>query len=144
MTEARLRRFTRRWFAEWLPDKPAFGRASDLMTRFINHRPEEAWRRILALVKDAPSDFALSCVAAGSLEDFLCDHGPAFIDEVEAEAVRNERLAACLGNVWGWTRMDESLYARVRKASRPSAFGMSDAELLERQKDVPPHPKLEG
>jgi hypothetical protein len=98
----------------------------------IAGRPDDAWRRILTLVRDAPSADALMCVAAGPLEDFLCDHAPGFIERLEDEAARNDRFASCLGGVWGWSRIDPTLYCRIRAAARPRPTVPTDAEIDER------------
>lgn len=109
-------RIAGRWFAEWGSNPPVFGRATDWLGKLIDHKPERAWVFILALVAFAPDDEALGWVAAGPLEDFLCQHGPAFIDRVEAVAVTSTRFKSCLPRVWGHTRMAPAVYGRLRRA----------------------------
>jgi hypothetical protein len=113
----RPKRIARRWFSEWAPDPPVYGRASAWLMKLTQHKPERAWAFILTLIDNAPSEDALEWVAAGPLEDLLCDHGPAFIARVEALAATNARFKACLPHVWGHTRMDPPTYRRLRRVA---------------------------
>jgi len=102
----RQRSIARRWFSEWTPDPPVYGRATEWLMNLVEYKPERAWDFILTLVDNAPNEDALGWVAAGPLEDLLCEHGPTFIDRVEAIATNNARFKACLPKVWariGWT-----------------------------------------
>jgi len=119
-------RLARAWFDEWEPDEPQWGWASDWLFERVWDAPQEAWPLIVALVEYAPSTDLLACVAAGPLEDLLCLHGPQFIEQVEAQARRSKRFRRCLVGVWGWSRMDPAVYARLlraRKQRRPWRYG---------------------
>jgi hypothetical protein len=76
-------------------------------------QPEEAWTLILALVERAPSDEALSFVAAGPIEDFLGHHGAEWASRVAAEAESNDRFRDSLNYVWGWNSFPDSVWLEV-------------------------------
>ena len=47
-------------------------------------------------------------LAAGPLEDFLAAYGRDFVERVEAEAGRDQRMAWALGGVWQFTMPDDA------------------------------------
>jgi hypothetical protein len=107
----RLARFVHRWHVEW--DTGQFGRASLILNHLIDDRPEEAWKRILALIACA-NETALGSVGAGPLEDLIRQHGGVFVDTIEACARENSGLRAALSNVWlseGETELGRRLVA---------------------------------
>ena len=79
-------------------------------------QPERAWPIILELVRRAPDDEITSIIAAGPLENLLCEHGPSFIERVEQQAQVNPWFRHCLAGVWGWSRMLPEVYSRMRAA----------------------------
>jgi hypothetical protein len=54
--------------------------------------------------------------AAGPLENLLAEHGPQFIDMVEAEARRDRRFMWTLGCVWK-NSMNDDVWTRVQRAA---------------------------
>ena len=60
-------------------------------------------------------------LAAGPIEDLLGHHGPDFIEEIEAEAGRDPRMAWALGGVWQFLMSDE-MYARVTRVAGGSEY----------------------
>ena len=108
-----MARFVQKWFAEWEPEPPRFGRATQLLNCLIEERPNEAWEHILALISQAREE-SLGYVAAGPLEDLLSRHGLAIIDRVEETATSNPRFASCLTGVWGHISFEPSVYARIQ------------------------------
>jgi len=117
MNPAQVQRFVRSWFSEWVPDPPDFGPATRQLAELIDHEPEQAWALILALVEHASNEYALDMVAAGPLEDLICEHGLVFINRIEELAATNQRFKNCLSYVWGSNRLEASIYARMRKAA---------------------------
>lgn len=113
MNPKRTARFVRKWFAEWEPEPPRFGRASQILNHLIDTKPDEAWDRILALIAEAKPE-SLCYVAAGPLEDLLSHHGPTMIERIEALAASDPRFLSCLAGVWGHTRFESAIYARVQ------------------------------
>jgi hypothetical protein len=109
-------KFVHDWVAEWASEPPVFGWATDLLFDEIRNAPEAAWDLILKLIGSAPDDGPLGWVAAGPLEDLLCQWGPTFIDRVEALARSDDRFRRSLTGVWGWSRMDPDVYSRMRRA----------------------------
>ena len=109
--------FERLWFSEWLSEPAVFGEATDLLVRLIDDDPEQAWLLIRRLVEQADSEVALQCVAAGPLEDLLCDHGPQFIDRAESAARDQLPFRRALATVWGHNRMAADVRRRVTLAA---------------------------
>jgi len=119
MNSQRTARFVRRWFAEWEAEPPKYGRASQILDGLIQVRPDEAWIRILELFAQAKAE-SLGFVASGPLEDLLSVHGALMIDRVEAAAVTNVRFASCLAGLWGDSRFDPIVHARIQRLIHPS------------------------
>src|SRR5438874_13166017 len=79
--------------------------ASDELDYLAREQPERGWPVILSLIAASPSDQFLAIVAAGPLEDLLCEHGPAFITRTEEEARRDPHFRRALAGAWGSSRM---------------------------------------
>jgi hypothetical protein len=79
--------------------------------------PEGAFAAILRAVEFELTPEQLSVLAAGPLEVLLSEHGPDFIERVEAEAAQNARFNYLLGGVWRLS-MSEDVWSRVQKARR--------------------------
>ena len=77
--------------------------------------PEEVWPIILRLVELSINDQRLSDVAAGPLEDLICNHGGQIISRVEIQAKMNPKFRRCLSGIWGWSSMPEAMQARIKK-----------------------------
>jgi hypothetical protein len=105
------------WFIEWSADPPIYGRATQFLIALLDNKPDRAWDFILSLVENSSSDKVIWNIAAGPLEDLLCDYGPIFIDRVEEVATKDQRFRKCLTGVWGSNRMDPSVYSRMRRAA---------------------------
>jgi hypothetical protein len=78
--------------------------------------PECGWSLILTLVAEAANERCLSYVAAGPLENMLNRHGDAVIARVELQARRDPKFRLALSNVWGTSRAEGDVFARVRVA----------------------------
>lgn len=113
--------FERTWFSEWLSKPTRFGEATDLLVHLIDDDPEQAWLLIRRLIDQADSEVALQCIAAGPLEDLLCDHGPQFIDRAEAAARHQPPFRRALTTVWGHNRMAADVRRRVTLAAGAQA-----------------------
>ncbi len=84
--------------------------------------PDEAWRLILLLVANAPSDAALSIVGFVPLTELILAHGEALIDRIEAEAARDPRFRRCLTSVCQEPcepDIPEALWSRIERAQLP-------------------------
>jgi hypothetical protein len=88
---------------------PALDHVEDLIRR----DPETAWTVIQELVRRATCDEVLAYIAAGPLENLLCNHPHAFIDRVEVLAARDAHFRRALSGVWGWSRMPDDVVARL-------------------------------
>ena len=91
-------------------DLPA---AWDAVNELVRHDPEEAWLVVQDLVRRATRDEVLAYIAAGPLEDLLCEHPYVFIDRVETLAAQDARFRRALSGVWGWSRMPPDIVARL-------------------------------
>ena len=90
--------------------------ASDELDDLVREEPERAWPIILLIIARAPSDLFLAIVAAGPLENLLCEHGINFIERVEQEAACDPRFRHGLAGVWGSSSMPLELQERLRRA----------------------------
>jgi len=110
--------FVRKWFSEWEPNPPRFGRATTILNEEISRDPDSAFKRILALVSAARDKASQELIGAGPLEDLLSIHGTLIVDRIEAEAARNPCFANCLACVWGSTRFDPEVFKRVQRITK--------------------------
>jgi hypothetical protein len=109
-----MARFVRKWFSEWEPDPPLFGRATDILNHLIDENPDMAWERICALVAQAKPE-SLCYVVAGPLEDLLMKHGSAIIDRVESLTTSDPRFLSSLAGVRGHISFEPAIFARVQR-----------------------------
>jgi hypothetical protein len=101
------------YLANFAGDKSYFW-AFDEVCDLLSSDPERVWRITLQLIARAPDELTLSYVSAGPLEDILARHGPAFIERIESLAQHDPKFLEALCSVWGHTRFDPSIYARVQ------------------------------
>jgi hypothetical protein len=87
--------------------------ASDELDYLAWEQPERGWPVILSIIAGGPSDRFLAIVAAGPLEDLLCEHGPSFIEQ---EAHKDPHFRHALAGVWGDSRMAADVHTRLRQA----------------------------
>ncbi len=80
-------------------DRWVFGHVWDMK---YEGRWDDLWEVILAMSRDPVEMEAgpLSIIAAGPLEDLICEAGPTFIDRVMHEAKFNRRFGRLLTGVW--------------------------------------------
>lgn len=84
------------------------------VTNLVLYAPHEAWPFVLQLIGLAP-DESLAYVAAGPLEDFLCEHGDAFLSALRSAAENDARLRQALCGVWGKNRMNAIVWDEVQR-----------------------------
>jgi hypothetical protein len=94
-------------------DRPDLFWASDRLRDLIEHAPDDAYDVIRDLVRQAPSPYVLSIVAAGPLEDLLSDWGERVIDRLESDAREDPKLMAACAGVWKLYMSDE-VWTRLR------------------------------
>jgi Family of unknown function (DUF6869) len=87
--------------------------ALDQLEDLIRDDPETAWSIIQELVRRATRDEVLAYIAAGPLENLLCNHPRAFIDRVEDLAAQDAHFRRALSGVWGWESMPDDVLARL-------------------------------
>jgi hypothetical protein len=75
--------------------------------------PEVQWVFILAAMDRAEGDETLGHLAAGPVEHLLGHHGDAYIERIEAEALRSPRFLRMMSGVWRYM-MSDAVWARVQ------------------------------
>jgi uncharacterized protein DUF6869 len=75
--------------------------------------PDGAWQITVELVARASDEDTLGYVAAGALEDLICQHPDAMIDRVGSRARQDARFRQAVARVWGWTRIPQHIRARL-------------------------------
>jgi hypothetical protein len=105
------------YLANYAGDQAAFW-AYEEACELLDSDPERLWRITLLLIEHASDEVALAYVAAGPLEDMLAQHGPAFIQRVEALARRDSRFRLALSGVWGHTSFNRDVYERIQAVIR--------------------------
>jgi hypothetical protein len=81
----------------------------------VRSDPERSWIVIKAIQAEDNTDFILSNLAAGPLEDLLVRWGDHFAPRFEALAKNDTRFRFLLGLVWK-NEISESVWARIRRA----------------------------
>jgi hypothetical protein len=88
----------------------AWTRAADV----VQKQAAGGWMLIRFLVEGAADEGQLMSIAAGPLEDYLGEHGPAVMDELEAAARSDPKLLRALAGLWkNW--IDDDVWARIQK-----------------------------
>jgi hypothetical protein len=77
---------------------------------------ERYWKIINEIKRIDDSDFMLSNLAAGPIEDVLVNSGSIFIERIEECAKADERFRAMLGMVWK-NDIPDDIWERVERAS---------------------------
>jgi hypothetical protein len=75
-------------------------RAFDKVWDWVHNDPEMAWQFTLCAMNRCKDDAQLAYLAAGPLEDLLKKYGPQFIDRIEDEARKSEKMVRALSGVW--------------------------------------------
>lgn len=129
MTEEEVNRLTGAWIDYWerwknltraerlMDDSGEW--IDELISPAYDCDPEGLWQFIQTAYKREMSDRLFAVLAAGPLEDLLCDHGPDFIDRVETEARQNPRFRELLGGVW-CRNMAADVWERIGKYRGPT------------------------
>ena len=90
--------------------------ATEELMAMVSSDPERAWRLTLEMLRSVQDALFRAYVAAGPLEDLLCNHGSLFIERVEALAKTEPWFLESLRTVYGHIRMQPEIYARVQQA----------------------------
>ena len=72
----------------------------ELLYRATRDDAQLLWDVTRLLVRSAADDAELAYVAAGPLEDLLVHHGPGFIDAIEEDSRKHDRMRLALSGVW--------------------------------------------
>jgi hypothetical protein len=95
------------------PHDPRYFWAYELLSELVEDRPDEAWTVIVTLIELCHSEECLAIVAAGPIEDLLCNHGHGVLARIQAEAGANPRFRRALKGVWGANRMDHFVRSAI-------------------------------
>jgi hypothetical protein len=93
------------------------GWSGDVLFHLSERDPEEAWAICLDLLAVSDDPGWAATIGAFIVEDLLHDHGDVFIDRIEAESAKNDRLRRALPTA-RWQIADH-LMARVKAAAGP-------------------------
>lgn len=92
----------------------------DLMFHLCQNAPTIALECILCAARQPLSQFQASCIAAGSLEDIIADHGPDMIERIEELASESARFRYLLSGVWPRGQdIEGDIWQRVLRARAP-------------------------
>ncbi|GLH76388.1 hypothetical protein SSBR45G_12960 [Bradyrhizobium sp. SSBR45G] len=94
--------------------------AWETLDALVRDQPEAAWPIIRDLWALDPSDRMLALIAAGPVEDLLCQHGADFIGRIEQLARQEPVVRKMLGAVWGQSRMADDVWRRLKAVAGPS------------------------
>lgn len=73
----------------------------------------ETWWQFLLIASEIEmSDMLWSNLAAGPMEEFLCDNGPEYLGRIEKQAQTNSKFKDLLGGVWQ-NRMKDDLWQKI-------------------------------
>jgi hypothetical protein len=99
-------------------DDPNFKRSSEAWWRIqkiVRRDPDKGWALLLALLDRAPNEDGLGLLAAGPIEDFVREHGSAFLDRIDLAAAESERLRRALSWTYGWNVMPADVADRLMR-----------------------------
>ena len=102
------------WIAEQQARKS--GEAYDALDDLLRTDPERCWLVLLRIFEEDQSDWLLSNLAAGPLEDLLAKHGERFIERVETLARQEPRFRFTIRMVWR-NAISAPVWARLQKAA---------------------------
>jgi hypothetical protein len=102
------------WIAEQHARKS--GGAFDTLADLLGADPERCWRIIVKIFEEDQSDWLLSNLAAGPIEDLLARHGEHFIARIETMARQVPRFRVTIQGVWR-NSISAAVWARLRKAA---------------------------
>lgn len=112
------RKIAQDWIDKWNSPEPTIGADDfDLDFDIPRNNPELCLEAIIEILKVIPADPAnkhFQVLAAGPLEDFLIEHGEAFIDEVEQVAGENSAFKLLLQGAW-YYRVNPKVVQRLAK-----------------------------
>lgn len=92
----------------------------DLMFHLCQDAPSIALECVVCAARQPLSQFQASCIAAGSLEDIIADHGPAVIERIEELAGESARFRYLLSGVWPRGQDTErDVWQRILRARAP-------------------------
>ena len=75
--------------------------------------PSKAWEIIQKFCSREMTERQELCFACGPLEVFVHEHGKQYIDQIEAFAAANPKLAELLGGVWRSDAVADEIWTRI-------------------------------
>jgi hypothetical protein len=109
--------------------------------------PRIAFNCVLVALQQCKNDSDIGFLAAGPLEDLVCEHGPILIDEIEREATSNEKFRYLLSGIWGDPSgafgvpdVDPDVWRRIQIAVRPGPW-LNEGDLTPQGSDKSRHEK---
>jgi hypothetical protein len=118
--EELVERIASSYFAPFDVDAPAddpnlerSSKAWSRIERIVRRDPDKGWALIVALADRAPDQDAVDLLGAGPLEDFIREHGLAYLDEIDEAATRSEKFRSALTYTYGWDMVPNEVRERL-------------------------------
>ena len=108
----------------WVTEKGKFSEPWERLEEAMRYDPKMAFRIIeeihYILTSEKEINYQLmGLLAAGHLENLLCDQGQEIINEVEFLASNDDEFRKLLCGVWK-SEIDDAIYTRVKRCMHPS------------------------
>jgi hypothetical protein len=98
--------------------------AFDTVCQLVENDPEQAWQFILTAIARITEDSDLAYLAAGPIEDLLKIHGLDFIERIEDEARKSDKMLRALSSVY----IDSSYESYSRWFALMEKYGFNRGE----------------
>jgi len=113
----RQRSIARRWFSEWTPDPPVYGRTTEWLMNLVEYKPERAWDFILTLVDNAPNEDRPGLGGRRSARRPSLRAWPDLHRSGRGHCHKQRTVQGVFAEGLGENRMDPSTYGRLRRVA---------------------------
>jgi hypothetical protein len=96
-------------------DDPSLYNPFSVACELVRHSMFMAWELIVYIFENDKGSETLGLLSASLLEDFLSEHGGAWIDEIEVKAANDPRFRSLLAGVWR-SHISEDVWSRLVRA----------------------------
>lgn len=98
------------------PDQSPDAWSGDCVFEIEQEHPDHLFRFVIAAADACATVEDVAYLAAGAVENMIVQHGPYVIDRIERLATTSAKFTYLLSGVWGGSRTDPEVWARVGKA----------------------------
>ena len=99
-------------------DDPNLARSSkalELILELVRSDPDQGWALIVALADRAPDQDGVELLGAGPVEDFVREHGEAYLDQIDEAATQSPKRRSALTYTYGWDKQPKSVRERLSR-----------------------------